>query len=99
MIQIAHKHKKIAEAELKRRGTTTPTLEISHHAIDRVSTRKLHVWEKTSKDGEGIASWLMRVAKEAYDKKSISKKNQYKHIGMRFIFSTDGEWPTLVTIY
>lgn len=98
MVQVNHDRKDIAEAELDRRGTTTPTLEISFHAIDRASTRKLKIWEKTRKNGEGIASWLIRVAEEAYEKKSLNKRRQYKYMGMRFVFSEGGEWPTLVTI-
>ena len=37
MDQSAHSMANVARAELKRRGTTRPTLDVSNHAIDRAS--------------------------------------------------------------
>lgn len=60
MVQCGHRQADIAQAELDRRGTVTPKIEISGHAIDRASQRCLGVWQRTRKDDEGIHAWLSR---------------------------------------
>jgi hypothetical protein len=41
--EMSEERRKLAEAELKRRGTHTPELDISGHAIDRASQQCLDI--------------------------------------------------------
>lgn len=90
-------HSDIAAAELARRGTTTPELDISGHAIDRASQRCLKIWEETRVDDEGLHSWLARVAKTALDWPP-DEKGRHHLLGMVFCFEKDGNWPVLKTV-
>lgn len=54
-----------AQAELKRRGTVIPTVEISGHAIDRASCKCWTVWRDDRIDEEGLHAWLVRITNEA----------------------------------
>ena len=64
-----HKAHEIAKAELARRGTVTPDLEVSGHAIDRASLSCRKIWHQTaSSDQEGLHAWLSRVAAEALER-------------------------------
>lgn len=93
------KHRKdIAQAELDRRGTVTPDLDVSGHAIDRASLHCRKIWHETKRDGEGIYSWLCRVARHALDLKDVDEQGRYHHLGMRFAFEDGAEWPVLKTV-
>lgn len=99
MINSNHSQAKIAAAELERRGTTTPSLDISGHAIDRASLRLLSQWrEEGAPNDEGLNSWLSRVAAEALEKKIKDNKGCYLHNGIKFVFEEDGVWPVLKTV-
>lgn len=99
------KWKDLANAELSRRGTIMPSLEISGHAIDRASLRCRKIWHETKRvngdEEEGIYSWLMRVAGEARLTPAIKREEgttAYRHIGMQFIFTEGEEFPVLKTV-
>lgn len=95
---MAENVKEIARAEMERRGSVTPDLDISGHAIDRASLLLGKTWLNTRNHDEGIHAWLCRVAAAALvdGEKLPSGKIRYK--GMKFVFETDGCWPVLKTV-
>jgi Putative quorum-sensing-regulated virulence factor len=94
-----------ARAEMIRRGTTLPTLQISGHALDRASLQCLGVYLQSRRDNEGIHAWLMRMALEARengtlveDSEGDPQDTQYIHAGMKFAFCEGEEFPALKTV-
>jgi hypothetical protein len=94
----------IASAELARRGTVTPTLEVSGHAIDRASLSCRAIWHQTalSKD-EGLHAWLCRVAAECLatqppERATLAENAKIPYLGMLFVFEFGECWPTLKTV-
>lgn len=91
----------LAQAEMRRRGTITPTLEISGHSIDRASTRLIAHWRKGRADtSEGLWSWLGREASAAWadhERRRVPGPAVTRN-GVKFVFSLDGVWPTLKTV-
>lgn len=87
----------IAHAELKRRGTVVPEMDISGHAIDRASQQLIGKWMAMRKPNEGIYSWLLRVATDAR-KNSRIKGDKYLYSGMKFVFHEGIDWPVLKTV-
>ena len=98
MLNSQHSRADIAKAELERRGTTVPELDVSGHAIDRASTDCRDIWHKSKLAGEGINSWLIRMSQEALAENDKDEEGRYYHNGMRFVFQIDGAWPVLKTI-
>lgn len=91
----------IAKAELERRGTTIPEVDVSGHAIDKAHLRCGRFWKETRKSGdEGIYSWLCRVAADAL-KEGASKRRgtRYYHLGMTFVFELGHAYPVLKTVF
>ena len=87
----------IAKVELERRGTTEISdMEITAHAIDRMSQYCLDIWVKKCHNKEGIYSWLNRVANEAYPQRK--KDNRADLLGMIFVFEEGYLYPTLKTV-
>jgi hypothetical protein len=87
----------IAKAELKRRGSKLPEIELSRHAIDRASLYLLVKWSTDCNDNEGLATWLERVTLEALAQGvPIGNKIHYK--GMKFVIKEGEEFPILVTV-
>lgn len=98
MVQKGHHKADIAEAELKRRGTVTPEIEVSGHAVDSASKRLLKVWMNDSKiTEEGLHAWLCRVAFEAYKHRMLPHHDFVIYRGIKFVFQL-GEWPVLKTV-
>jgi hypothetical protein len=99
MVNASHSMADTARAELDRRGTFLPVMEVSNHAIDRASTSCLELWIQT-RDGpkEGIASWLHRRALEAI-KEPKDKKGRRKYGGMVWAFEAGSDWPVLKTVF
>ncbi len=63
----------LARAEIERRGSKFPEVELSGHAIDNASLRCFNNWregchrsEKGNHPVEGLHSWLARMTLEAY---------------------------------
>lgn len=94
------RNRPIAEAELKRRGTTLPKVDISGHAIDRASQQCLDFWRAATRDGEdqGIHSWLVEQAEKALEEKNLDAQGRYLFGRMVFAFEMDGVWPVLKTV-
>jgi len=96
---IDNRNKQIAEAELARRGTTKPDMDISGHAIDRASLECRAIWHETKlSEKEGLHSWLVRMASAALKTKA-DDKGRHHHQGMWFAFEQDGCWPVLKTVH
>ena len=98
MVNSGHRKADIAAAELKRRGTVTPDLDVSGHAIDRASLTCRKIWHETRGSDEGLHAWLVRMANEAMAKANIDDKGRYHHNGMMLAFENDGVWPVLKTV-
>lgn len=98
MIQCSHPKKDIALAELERRGTVTPELDISGHAIDRASLYCIKIWEQTRHENEGLHAWLVRMSQEALELNHKDEKGRYIYNDMKFAFEEEGIWPVLKTI-
>jgi len=97
MVNSDHSEAIYAEAELARRGTVTPELDLSGHAIDRASQTCLKVWKRTRHEGEGLHAWLLRMCAEAL-KQGHPRNGKTAYQGMFFVFATDGVWPVLQSI-
>jgi len=88
-----------ARDELKRRGTTYPTIKISGHAIDRASTRCLKSFIGDKKKNEGIYSWLVRVSEKALKQGKEIKKDVYLYHRIEFMFEFGEIYPTLKSVF
>lgn len=97
MVKERHTEGAYAVAELERRGTVTPDLDISGHAIDRASTVCWKIWKRTKNPGEGIHAWLVRMASAAL-KDGHPRNGKVAYEGMLFAFETNGVWPTLLSV-
>lgn len=95
----SHREHALAKAELARRGTVTPSLEVSGHAIDRASLTCRKTWHQTAlSPEEGLHAWLCRMAAEALEKGLILESGKIGYMGMKFAFERDGCWPVLKTV-
>lgn len=99
MVGSNHSRAELAVAELARRGTTTPDLDVSGHALDRVSLYCLEIWKSTSREKEGISSWLHRIAREALTANNTDSKGRHAYLGMKLVFELEHRWPVLKTVF
>lgn len=105
MVCVEHSRAHIAAAELKRRGTVTPDLDVSGHAIDRASLLSpiRRIWQtdiaRTPKDKqpEGLHAWLSRLTAEAMQEEP-DERGRYRYRGIVFCIERDGVWPVLKTV-
>ena len=97
MVGIKHSEAAYARAELNRRGTVTPTLDVSGHAIDRASLTCRDIWHQTKNPDEGLHAWLVRMATGALAH-GEPRKEKIAYGGMLFAFDTDCEWPVFKTV-
>lgn len=88
----------LAEAELKRRGTVTPTIEVSGHAVDRASLSCRALWHETRTADEGLHAWLVRMATEALGHGVVNDRGRHEYRGMQFAFELTTAWPILKTV-
>ena len=98
MVNVEHSRQEIAKSELKRRGTVTPDVDISGHAIDRASLRCRDIWHQTRSKEEGLHAWLVRMTQEAIQKGEQDKNGKYIYNNMKLVIEQDGVWPVLKTI-
>lgn len=98
-----------ARAELERRGTSTPAIEVSGHAIDRFSQRFLWKWTEYRTDTEkdiGLWSFLNQLAQEAWRHKhtNVSDNDEGQpeikctYEGINWVFAVQGEWPVVKSV-
>lgn len=97
--EMNDKWKELAKAEMKRRGTVLPTIELSGHAIDNASLRVRGQWHQMALNtDEGLYSWLMRMTLEAIEKGEHLESGKIKYEGMKFVIEQGEEYPILKTI-
>lgn len=97
MVQCNHSRAEIARAELDRRGTVLPEVDVSGHAIDSASLRLRRRWHETARDdSEGLHAWLCRMCSEALAQSEPDNEGRIFYNGMKLVFE-DGEWPVLKT--
>lgn len=95
--EATHALREHAKAELERRGTVTPEIEISGHAIDSASLRVRKIWHQTRGANEGLHAWLCRFALKALnDGKRIDDKIHYA--GIKWVIHDGAEFPVLKTV-
>lgn len=92
-----HAMQPLAAAELRRRGSTIPTVELSAHAIDRASLRVRKIWHETRGPDEGLHTWLCRMVTEAMAANE-GRPGIYLHRGMKLVIEHGEEFPVLATI-
>lgn len=89
-----------AKAEMDRRGTVTPEVDVSGHAIDRCSLRCRKLWHEDRGKDEGLYSWLCRITQEAIDAAGgWDDEIRYEHKGMVLTIAKEGTWPVLKSIW
>lgn len=98
MVGSNHSRSELASAELARRGTVTPDLDVSGHALDRASLYCLEVWKATRREKEGLHAWLCRAAREALTANNTDPQGRYMHLSMKFVFEFEHKWPVLKTV-
>lgn len=98
MVNSRHQLADHAKAELERRGTVTPQIDISGHAIDRASQRLLPLWQKDLMPEEGLHAWLARRGYEAWQMICVTEKDKVEYLGVIWAFERDGDWPVLKTV-
>ncbi|MGB5811749.1 MAG: hypothetical protein WBG86_14525 [Polyangiales bacterium] len=98
MVNAGHRNAEEAAKEMERRGTVTPTLDLSGHAIDRASLRLWRQYKETRSEGEGLWSWLARIAAKALDGRTPDEQGRVNYAGIRFVFATEGKWPVLKSV-
>lgn len=87
-----------AQAEMGRRGTITPDIDVTGHAIDRASMHLHQYWRRTMRTDEGIHAWLIRMASDARKIGNGMHDGVYVHVGVKFVFEEAGCWPVLKTV-
>lgn len=98
MVNSRHSRAGIAGAELARRGSGTPDMEVTAHAVDRASLRCIDLWESTRQDEEGLHAWLARMAAEALAADRADDQGRFQYGGIKFVFEQAGVWPVLKTV-
>ena len=98
MVNISHSRADVAQAELDRRGTVVPELDVSGHAIDRASLNCRKIWHNTSRKDEGLHAWLCRISQEALELSPPNEDGQCFYLGLKLCFEVNETWPTLKTV-
>ena len=96
MVRAGHPQAEYAQAELDRRGAAMPDIEISAHAIDRLSLRCRDVWHQTRKGDEGLYTWAARMALAAWQQGKTD--GRYAHAGITWVIE-GGSHPILTTAF
>lgn len=87
----------IARAEIQRRGSVYPQIDISGHAIDRASLSCRKIWHENRGQDEGLHAWLQRISMEAREKGQLID-GKYRYLGMKFVFEEGEYYPSLKTV-
>lgn len=101
----------IAQRKLENSDHNDTYLFVSRHAIDMYSKRFLGTWlmKEASKDGDGLATFIVKQAQEAWGKGVDVSKNRHKDDGIvkeldgvRYVFGINTDFPDykeVITIY
>jgi len=96
-----------AKAEMERRGERLENVDISGHAIDRISQHHLEFWKEMRKPDEGMYSWAQRMVLELLD--HVRKEDgTYADVddgkivvdggAVKWVIQVDLEIPALITV-
>ena len=99
MVRVVHQHSGEAQAELDRRGTVIPQIEVSGHAIDRASQRLLVYWKESRVEEEGLHAWLSRLAWDAWQHGKTTAEDRRTHKGVTYVFEHSGAYPVLQSVF
>jgi hypothetical protein len=96
----------IAKSELHRRGRLAemPKLEVSGHALDRISQRMLSAWQEECPKAEpGLSTWAHEKAGEALSMGDLQESDDpsvtiLHYQGIKWVFAIGNEWPSLKTV-
>lgn len=97
----------IAKAKVEASPTYNEPLNVSRHAIDRFSLRFLRLWNEhkqvfhgKQEEADGMATFLVKLAEEAWQNGSDVSKNRHQddgivklHRGIKFVFNQSQEFP------
>lgn len=96
----------VAQAEMSRRGERLQDVDVSSHAIDRLSQRFLAVWQEHRKPDEGLMTWAQRMTDTLYRQYKTSAvlvtaeeeaQVTIEHLGIRWVIQKDLAVPVLLT--
>jgi hypothetical protein len=82
----------VAAAEIKRRGERRQDIDVSGHAIDRMSTKHLQVWYQNRQTDEGLLSFMQRVGLEAWSNRWTLPTSRDEKDGSWKIFYLNVDW-------
>lgn len=85
-----------AKAEMERRGERLPDICVSMHAVDRFSVKHFALYGIYKKRGEGIYTFLERIADKLV--KANPGQKRYRWNGCTFVVEHDGAIPTVLTV-
>lgn len=97
MVQNETQQWQYAEAEMDRRGTVIPQIELSAHSIDTASLRIRKTFHEHRGKNQGLHSWLAEAAWAAYQEKPKGV-DVHEYLGVRWVFGIDGVFPMLKTV-
>lgn len=99
MVNIGHRDRSRAQEELDRRGSITPDLDISPHALNRFSERYIERFLLRKDKKVGIHTFLYKMAKKAATLAKRRGVDNIEYKGIKFIFAMDEcVWPVLKTV-
>lgn len=82
----------VAQAELDRRGTYIPEVEVTSHAIDQASLRILPVWRREAGEREGLHRWMAHTAMSALTfGVPCDTPGRYYYLGVCWVFNPNEE--------
>lgn len=91
-----------ARAEIDRRGERLQDVEISGHALDRLSFHALNIWHQHRRSGEGLYSWAQRATLEALEKAGPAPDGtetiRAQHCDIQWVIKIDQAIPALLTV-
>lgn len=80
----------VAAAEIKRRGERIMDIDVSAHALDRISLRYLKKWQLERGHEEGLVNWAQRHAREAWTARTVADQKddgtwEIEHFDMKWV--------------
>lgn len=96
-----HPQSAVCRDEMRRRGMPVYGVEVTAHAVDRASLRLPAIFLKHRTSGEGLSSWLGRIAEEAL--KTVKPDGKYyirvPYIEVIWAFDLRFEVPVLMSVW
>lgn len=92
----------VAAAEIKRRGERMQSIDITSHAVDKLSLRHLKKWKADRGNDEGLYSWAQRRAMEAWNARTVADQRddevwEIKHFDIKWVIE-DQAIPVVKTV-